>query len=78
MVQQSWQPLRTDPGPGDTREDVGALGDHLAESTESTPLALGNGSSATVRTDLPGTGGPMESGHGTGSGTFGTTFATSC
>ncbi|MGW4230296.1 SRPBCC family protein [Streptomyces sp. NPDC004980] len=40
VVQQSWQLLRTDPVLGDTREDVEALRDHMAESAESTLLAL--------------------------------------
>ncbi|MGX1884922.1 hypothetical protein [Streptomyces sp. NPDC055287] len=40
VVQQSWQLLRTDPVLGDTREDIQALRDHMADSAESTLLAL--------------------------------------
>lgn len=40
IVQQSWRLLRTDPVLGDTREDVLSLRDHMADSTESTLLAL--------------------------------------
>lgn len=40
VVQQSWQLLRTDPVLGDTREDLTALRDHMADSVESTLLAL--------------------------------------
>ncbi|MFJ8750305.1 hypothetical protein ACIREO_13370 [Streptomyces sp. NPDC102441] len=40
VVQQSWQLLRTDPVLGDTREDIEALRDHMADSAESTLVAL--------------------------------------
>ncbi|WP_371613284.1 SRPBCC family protein [Streptomyces clavifer] len=40
IVRQSWQVLRTDPVLGDTRADVEALRDHMADSAESTLLAL--------------------------------------
>ncbi|MFH9469530.1 hypothetical protein ACH4LT_19965 [Streptomyces clavifer] len=39
-MRQSWQLLRTDPVLGDTRADVEALRDHMADSAESTLLAL--------------------------------------
>ncbi|MYW04742.1 SRPBCC family protein [Streptomyces sp. SID3343] len=40
IVEQSWQLLRTDPVLGDTREDIQTLRDHMADSAESTLLAL--------------------------------------
>lgn len=40
VVEQSWRLLRTDPVLGDTREDVEALRDHMADSAEATLLAL--------------------------------------
>ena len=40
LVQQSWQLLRTDPVLGDTREDIEALREHMADSAESTLVAL--------------------------------------
>ncbi|MEU8710422.1 SRPBCC family protein [Streptomyces sp. NPDC048565] len=40
IAQQSWQLLRTDPVLGDTREDLQALRDHMADSAESTLVAL--------------------------------------
>jgi uncharacterized protein YndB with AHSA1/START domain len=40
VVRQSWQLLRTDPVLGDTPEDIRVLRDHMAESAESTLLAL--------------------------------------
>lgn len=40
IVQQSWQLLRTDPVLGRTRQDVEALRDHMADSAESTLVAL--------------------------------------
>ncbi|MFC1443153.1 SRPBCC family protein [Streptacidiphilus sp. N1-10] len=40
VVQQSWQLLRTDPVLGDTCEEVEALRDHMADSVESTLIAL--------------------------------------
>lgn len=39
-VAQSWRLLRTDPVLGDTREDIEALREHMADSAESTLLAL--------------------------------------
>jgi len=40
IVQQSWQLLRTDPVLGDTPEDIEALRDYMADSAESTLVAL--------------------------------------
>jgi hypothetical protein len=40
VVRQSWQRRRTDPVLGDTPEDIRVLRDHMAESAESTLLAL--------------------------------------
>ncbi|WP_405900348.1 SRPBCC family protein [Streptomyces sp. NBC_00727] len=40
VVEQTWRLLRTDPVLGDTVEDVLALRDHMAESAESTLVAL--------------------------------------
>lgn len=40
IVQQSWRLLRADPILGDTLQDVRSLRDHMADSAESTLLAL--------------------------------------
>ncbi|GAA0828326.1 hypothetical protein ACFQVD_36935 [Streptosporangium amethystogenes subsp. fukuiense] len=40
IVQQSWRLSRADAVLGETREDVQALRDHMADSAESTLLAL--------------------------------------
>ncbi|WP_228924699.1 hypothetical protein [Streptomyces sp. DH7] len=40
IVEQTWRLLRTDPVLGDTPEDLLALRDHMAESVESTLVAL--------------------------------------
>ncbi|MEU5717571.1 SRPBCC family protein [Streptomyces sp. NPDC020403] len=40
VVEQSWQLLRTDPVLGGTPEEIQALRDHMADSAESTLLAL--------------------------------------
>ncbi|MET7682046.1 SRPBCC family protein [Streptomyces sp. NPDC005423] len=40
VVQQTWRLLRTDPVLGDTPEDLYALRDHMADSAETTLLAL--------------------------------------
>ena len=40
IVEQTWRLLRTGPVLGDTVEDVLALRDHMAQSAESTPVAL--------------------------------------